>query len=233
MSSGPSEATVLALDNVPLELPIAGPGSRSLAAFLDYLLVGVAALLWGALCVAGALWGHRAGWWMLALFLVGYFLLEYGYFAGVEIARRGQTFGKWALGLRVVTREGGRPATAALLIRNAVRSVDLVVGVPLMALDPLARRLGDRLAGTLVLHSGQGSREVVLGRSPRGWSAQEAALLESFLGRAADMDAWRAERLARRLLACIEHDDPELVAGLRPGLAPVEALRALVAGPGR
>ena len=38
---GPSEATVLALDNVPLELPIAGAGTRALAAFLDYLLVGV------------------------------------------------------------------------------------------------------------------------------------------------------------------------------------------------
>lgn len=224
----PSEATVLALDNVPLELPIAGAGSRALAAFLDYLLVGVLVLVWSALCVAGTLVRPGTGWWMLAVFLIGFFLIEYGYFAGVEVARQGQTFGKWALGLRVVAREGGRAGTSALLIRNAVRTIDLVVGVPLMAADPLARRLGDRLAGTLVLHTHLPAREVVLGRTPRGWSAEEAALLESFLRRASELEAGRAERLAGQLLDCIEHDDPELSSRIDRGAAPIDVLRSVV-----
>jgi uncharacterized RDD family membrane protein YckC len=223
-----SDATVLGLDNVPLELPVAGAGSRTLAAFLDYLVIGIAAFFWAVLCVALSTLRDRAGWWMLGIFLLGFFVIEYGYFAGVEIWREGQTFGKWALGLRVVTREGARPGNAALLVRNAVRTVDLVVGVPLMATDPLARRLGDRLAGTLVVHTHAPVREILLQRTPRGWDAQQAALLESFLRRAADMDAWRADRLAGQLLGCIERDDPQMGAQIERGLPPVEALRRVV-----
>jgi len=146
----------------------------------------------------------------------------------VEIVREGQTFGKWAIGLRVVTREAARPGPAAFLIRNAVRSVDLLVGVPLMALDPLSRRLGDRLAGTLVVYEHAAAREMVLRRTPSGWSSQEAALLEAFLWRAREMEAWRAERLARQLLECIQHDDPALAAEIDPALSPVDALGRLV-----
>jgi len=224
----PSETTVLGLDNVPLELPVAGPGSRSLAAFLDYLLVGIGAFAWGALCLAVSTLAKPAGWWMFALFLVGFFVIEYGYFAVLEIVREGQTFGKWAVGLRVVTREAARPGPAAFLIRNVVRSVDLVVGVPLMAVDPLSRRLGDRLAGTLVVYEHAPTREPVLRRTPQGWSAQEAALLEAFLWRAPEMEPWRAERLARQLLDCIRHDDPSLAGEIDPALGPVDALGRLV-----
>jgi len=134
----PSETTVLGLDNIPLELPVAGAGSRALAAMLDYFIVGILVILSGFVCMGLGIGAHL-GWWALGLFFLGFFVIEYGYFAGVEIAREGQTFGKWALGLRVVTRDGARPGTAALLLRNAVRSVDLVVGVPLMATEALAR----------------------------------------------------------------------------------------------
>jgi uncharacterized RDD family membrane protein YckC len=226
-----SAATVLGLDNIPLELPVAGAGSRALSAALDYLIVGILTILWGAGCVALAI-AARFGWWALGLFVVGFFVIEYGYFAGVEIAREGQTFGKWALGLRVVTRDGARPGTAALLLRNAVRSVDLVVGVPLMATDALARRLGDRLAGTLVIHTHAPERETVARRTPRGWDASDAALLEMFLRRARDMEAWRAQRLAEQLLDTIEADDPEFVLGIDRARGPVEALRQLVEGSG-
>jgi uncharacterized RDD family membrane protein YckC len=227
-SGGPSETTVLGLDNVPLDLPIAGAGSRALAGFLDYLVIGIAVVIWGIACIVGSTVGGRARWWMLALFLVGFFIIEYGYFAGVEVARAGQTLGKWALSLRVVTREGGRPGTAAFLIRNAVRSVDLVVGVPLIVMDPLARRLGDRLAGTLVVHTQAPTRETVVHRTPRGWNAQESALLENFLRRVSDLEPWRAERLARQLLTCIERDDPTMASEIDRSKDPVEALRRVL-----
>jgi uncharacterized RDD family membrane protein YckC len=223
----PSEATVLGLDNIPLDLPIAGAGSRVLCAALDYLIVGILTIVWGAGCIAlGTV--ARLGWWAVAVFVVGFFLLEYGYFAGVEIAREGQTFGKWTLGLRVVTRDGARPGTAALLLRNAVRTVDLVVGVPLMATDPLARRLGDRLAGTLVIHTHAPARETVARRTPAGWDGEDAVVLETFLLRARDMETGRAERMAREILETIAADDPDLAGHADPALPPVERLRRLV-----
>ena len=232
MDPATHEATVLGLDNVPLELPVAGVGSRALAAFLDYLVVGIAVLLWGAMCLAGGTLRPQLRWWMVAAFFLGFFAIEYGYFATLEVLREGRTFGKWALSLRVVSRQGGRAAMPAYLVRNAVRSVDLVVGVPLMVADPLSRRLGDRLAGTLVVHTEAPAKEAMVAVTPRAWTVAEAALLESFLRRASGMEAWRSERLARQLLLCIEHDDPGMAARIDPALAPVDALRALVTEPG-
>jgi uncharacterized RDD family membrane protein YckC len=221
-----SETTVLGIDNVPLDLPVAGAGSRALAAFLDYLVVGVVAVVWvvGGLSLAG-LTGQR-GWWIAGALLLGLFVIEYGYFATIETLRRGETLGKRALGLRVVTADGARPGTAAFLVRNAVRTIDLLAGVPLMVTDPLARRLGDRLAGTLVVHAAPERKETVVVRPPRGWAANDVAVLESFLDRAAELEPERRDRLARVLAGCIGRDDPELAAAIDPAGDPVEGLRA-------
>jgi uncharacterized RDD family membrane protein YckC len=226
-----AEETILAIDNVPLELPVAGIGSRILAGFLDYMLVALLMLGWVVLLVlsldAGRKAGLRSGWW-LAFLILGLFAIEYGYFSGLELLMGGRTFGKRALGLRVVTREGGRPGPAALLLRNAVRTGDLLVGVPLMALDPLARRLGDRLAGTLVVHTRPRERDLVLGRVPRGWTGREVAVAESFLRRAPDLEPQRARPMARRLLELIERGDPTFMTGITPDPDPVKTLRRVL-----
>ena len=227
MPSPPLDEAVLGLDNVRLDLPIAGAGSRVLAAFLDYLLVGIASLLFVAAAVAlGVV--TKGGWWIAAVVIVGLFVIDYGYFAGLEVAMGGRTLGKSALDLVVLNRQGGRAATSALLIRNCVRTADLVVGLPLMAMDPLARRLGDRLAGTVVVHARpEETQDVVVRRVPRGWSGESVALLEGFLRRIADLEPERAQGMARRLLAAIERDDPAMLAGVERGDA-VAALRAAV-----
>jgi uncharacterized RDD family membrane protein YckC len=225
----PSTTTVLGLDNVPLNLPVAGAGSRVLAAFVDYLVVVLALIALGGLCIFLGTTQRVGGLWAIGVFIVGAFLIEYGYFATSEIAWEGHTLGKWALGLRVVTREGGRPGSTAYLIRNAVRTVDLLVGVPLIATDPLARRLGDRLAGTLVVHLEPQAVEPILRKSPQGWSTDEVALLEAFLRRAPHLEPWRADRMSRQLLDAIAHDDPALLAGIDTENG-VEALRKAVEG---
>lgn len=162
--------------------------------------------------------------WGFTLVIVGYFLIEYGYFAGCEIALGGRTPGKRALRLRVVTRHGGHPGVTALLLRNAVRSVDLLTGVPLMALDPLSRRVGDRLAGTLVVHDRPPEAEIVVRRVPAGWSGREVAVVESFFRRRRELEPARADALARRLLALVERDDPALLEGIA-GESAAETLR--------
>jgi uncharacterized RDD family membrane protein YckC len=141
--------SILGLDNIRLELPIAGVGSRTLAGFLDYLALFALVILW--LIVWGVFFAG-AGGWAVAVAAAGVFLLEWGYFAVSEIASGGRTLGKRAVKLRVITAEGGTPRPGALLARNLVRSIDLLFGIPLMAIDPMSRRLGDRLAGTLGVH---------------------------------------------------------------------------------
>jgi uncharacterized RDD family membrane protein YckC len=224
MSELPRE-TVLALDNIPLELPVAGVGSRVLAAFLDYLAVGLLLALWVVAATAVRAFAELSEGWWYALLAIGFFTVEWGYFAGFEIATGGRTPGKMAVELRVVDRRGGRAGAGALLARNLVRTVDVVVGSLLMALDPLSRRLGDWLGGTLVVHVPQRPREVTLGRVPPGWGAPEVALVEAFLARADDLDPGHALNLVRPLLAWVERDAPDWLAGLPAADQPVASLR--------
>lgn len=216
--------SILGLDNIRLDLPVASVGSRTLAAFLDYLIVAVLLALWGALSIL--VLTFLSSTWGPVVLVVGIFLLDWGYFAGFEIATGGRTPGKMALRLRVVTAEGGSAGAGALLIRNLVRSLDLVFGVPLMAVDPLSRRLGDRLAGTLVVHDRGREAAPVLGRVPPGWSPRELAVVEAFLLRARSLeDTATSWQLADRILDRIRTDAPELLTGVDTRSDPVAALR--------
>ncbi len=217
--------SILGLDNIRLELPIAGVGSRTLAGFLDYLLLGVLLIAW-ALLAGVSLFATEGSSWAIAVFVAGFFFLEYGYFAISEIVGNGRTVGKKAVRLRVVTAEGGSPGAGSLLARNLVRSLDLVFGIPLMAIDPLSRRLGDRLAGTLVVHERTLEAAPLIGRIPPGWGAREVSAVESFLARAHGLeDSGRTYEMADRILERLRRDAPDLLAGLDTRANPIEAIR--------
>ncbi len=216
--------SILGLDNIRLDLPVASVGSRSLAAFLDYLVLAGLSLLWVLITVLGlARFLPDA---TAVLLIVGLFLLQWGYFAVFEIVSGGRTLGKMALHLRVVTAEGGTAGAGSILIRNLVRSLDLFFGVPLMAIDPLARRLGDRLAGTLVVHEHGQEAAPVLGRVPPGWGPRELAAVESFLAREQGLhDTAGTWEMADRIVARIRRDAPELLSGVDAKADPVKAIR--------
>jgi uncharacterized RDD family membrane protein YckC len=70
----------------------------------------------------------------------------------------GATVGKWLVGLRVVTPDGHKPGLSKGLLRNVLRVVDTlpalnILGVVLIACSPERARLGDRVAGTRVIHA--------------------------------------------------------------------------------
>jgi uncharacterized RDD family membrane protein YckC len=225
--SGAPERAVLGLDNVPLELPVASVGNRVLAAFLDHLLLGLLSLAVSVVTVAAATVLKTGFGWGLALWVVAMFLLNTGYFALLEVALSGQTPGKRALKLRVVSRDGGAPSPGALVVRNLFRIIDNLIGVVLIAVDPLARRLGDRLAGTLVVHAVEARTEVVATRVPDGWGPRQVAAVEAFLDRFEVLEPERSRALARRILIWIERDDPGFLALVPPSTDPVaRVLRA-------
>lgn len=221
----------MGLDNIALELPLAGLGSRLLAALVDYLLLGLVVVVYavvGALLL-GVMPGLGSGL-KLALFLIGFFAIQWGYFAAFEIATGGRTPGKRAVRLRVVGREGGTPSAMAFVIRNVLRAFDVLFGVLLIALDPQARRLGDRLAGTLVVHERPPGAELVLGRLPPGWGAREVAVVEGFLERS-ELSAEQTARLGSKLIALVERDAPGFLDGVAREGDPREVLRhALLVG---
>ncbi len=75
--------------------------------------------------------------------------------------RFGRTPGKVNRGLLVVATDGGRPGVRAVAVRNLLRYVDLL-GVPplvlgaVVALATGGRRVGDHLAGTVVVRTTAG-----------------------------------------------------------------------------
>jgi uncharacterized RDD family membrane protein YckC len=216
---------VLGLDNAPLALPVAGVGSRVLAAFLDGLFQMLLQIAW---LIASFAWAARSSApdaWRFVLWAAGAFAIDWAYYAGSEIAMHGRTLGKKIVGLRVVAGTGGAASTGSLLTRNLLRTVDVLVGVPLMILDPLSRRLGDRLAGTVVVHDHAARDEPLLRRVPRGWQADDVAVVESLLRRAGDLEAARANAMAERVLERLEREEPGFLDGARGGDGPIPTLR--------
>ena len=216
---------VLTPERVGLQYDIAGVGSRSAAALIDFGYQALAWLLLGVLtfCVgfvlsvllgAGASPGVYGGV-MLALFVLGSFLILWGYYLVFEIAWSGQTPGKRALGLRVM-RENGYPIRPGdAVVRNLVRIVDgppfmHVLGLLVMLLNARAKRPGDFAAGTIVVREGARRSLASLaafeaptsGPAP-GLSAVDATLVRDFLVRRAAMDAAPRSRLAARLAAAL------------------------------
>jgi uncharacterized RDD family membrane protein YckC len=144
-----------------LEYPIAGLGSRFLALLTDTLIQMVLALfviIVGSLIGVGLrIFGGLGPQWTLAIIVILIFLLNSGYFALFEIFWNGQTPGKRMAQLRVI-KDDGRPIGAyEAIVRNALRLVDMLptmygIGLICIFLSKQSKRLGDFVAGTVVVH---------------------------------------------------------------------------------
>jgi uncharacterized RDD family membrane protein YckC len=203
-----------ALDNtVDVETPerirfrhhVAGPVRRGLAFLLDLLLRVLLLLIAGIIAAIGGFEGSM-GLWLILLFAI-----EWGWNVLFETFWRGQTPGKRALRLRVV-REGGFPVGFIdSVLRNLLRAADFlplcyVLGLLVMAGDRRFRRLGDRVAATMVIIEETGMVAAPLALVPPATadelgglphrppvSVEESEALEMFRRRTHLSDARRVE----------------------------------------
>ncbi|RMG16197.1 MAG: RDD family protein [Deltaproteobacteria bacterium] len=143
---------------------------------IDLLLLS--ALLVG-LSVAALLLGLTLGGIGLAVYFVGSFLVSWGYFTVTEWILSGQTIGKRLLGLRTLHETGVRIDFFQSLIRNLLRILDMLpatylVGGLVALASTRRRRLGDLLAGTLVVQEDrQPPPEAILPPGPAYNSVRE------------------------------------------------------------
>lgn len=112
-------------------------------------------------------WDESERWAMVLLGLPPLF-----YFLICEIALHGQSVGKMALGIKVITADGGQPSLSQYLMRWAFRMADFPVwliafiaygeldwwfaiflfsGLVCVLATPLTQRIGDLVAGTIVI----------------------------------------------------------------------------------
>ncbi len=159
---------------VEFDIRIARLGSRTVALLIDIMaqfalalvlyvgfvlvieVAGSTGLVDSALVVAGAVV-------ILALVFIGYPTV-------LETLTGGRTLGKLAMGLRVVRDDGGpirfRHALTRALVRTALEwpgvllfPVTWVASLWVMLVNPRGKRLGDLMAGTIVIHE----------RTPASW----------------------------------------------------------------
>ena len=141
---------VVTPEGVALHLPTAGPLPRALAWGIDLAVrLGILTLVGMFLGLLGA-----AG---QGVYLVILFLVFWAYPIVLEAMWNGQTPGKRALSLRVVSADGAPVGWLAAITRNLLRTVDMLpfayaTGLVASLADPHGRRLGDMVAGTLVVH---------------------------------------------------------------------------------
>jgi uncharacterized RDD family membrane protein YckC len=154
--------TIRTPENIELTYALAGPGSRAAAYMVDFfvmfavgqvavnLLVTVAALLLRGMGPGGEAWAAALGGLLL-------FALYNGYFILFEWLWNGQTPGKRLLHVRVIRQGGYALRFFDTLLRNLLRVIDFLplfygVGLVGMLLTRDSQRLGDLVAGTLVVY---------------------------------------------------------------------------------
>ena len=207
-----------------LSLPVAGLGARLAAALLDASLalgVALAAMAVGAYAVVGGAGGDPT---LLAGAAVAIFALVPVLFPLVfELAGRGRSPGKRVLRLRVLSADGSPATGGQLALRNVLRLIDFLpfgylVGLLAAFASPRGQRLGDLVAGTLVIREDAGALVELTGAAqtpPAGGDLAgigpgllQAAQLLSAPGRQLD-PAVRRTRVAE-LIAAVRRQRPDL-----------------------
>jgi uncharacterized RDD family membrane protein YckC len=150
---------------VPIQVPLAGIGSRFAALLLDSLiwLIAVLALSFLSWLLRPALgaFSMRSAQWAAALYVFAIFVLNWGYFTLFEAFWNGRTPGKRIAGIRVIQSSGRAIGLFESMARNLIRYVDQIpfcyaVGAIAVFANRQHQRLGDLAAGTLVVRDESG-----------------------------------------------------------------------------
>lgn len=145
---------------VPIEMPVAGIGSRFVALLADMLIwltaVALLTLLFWFLRPAVTAFSRVSAQWQAAIYVFILFFLNWGYFTVFEAFWGGRTPGKRLVGIRVIQRSGRAIGLFESMARNLLRYVDQIpfcyaVGAIAVFASRQHQRLGDLVAGTLVV----------------------------------------------------------------------------------
>lgn len=200
-------------DAVVLDIAIAQLPVRAVSALID-----IAVVMAAYLCSV-VLWASTLGQFddalTAAILIIFAVLLLVGYPVAMETLTRGRSLGKIAMGLRVVSDDGGPERFRQALFRALAGVVEIwaLTGSPAVICSLVSargKRLGDIFAGTVVISE----RAPVMAPPPMmppglawwastlqlsGLRAESAELARQFLGRAAQLDPHTRQMMAYRI----------------------------------
>lgn len=144
---------ILTPERAVLSYRLAGVGSRALAQLLDLVIVAAVLILLG---LGAGFLGLIDQEIATGLYLLLAFVLPVLYFVLSEGLGNGQTIGKRTQGIRVRMADGTPIGLEAAILRNLLRPADMLpgpylVGLASIFLSERAQRLGDLVAGTVVV----------------------------------------------------------------------------------
>ncbi len=227
-------------EHVRFHYRIAGPARRALAYTIDLVIRGLIVYAIFILLLLTFLSGDVTEGATFGVIAVVVFFLEWGYYVVFETVWSGRTPGKRLLRLRVVKEGGYAVNFNDIVLRNLLRAADILpgiysIGALVMSLDTRCRRLGDLVAGTMVVVEERTSLGQALVIRPPPTPAELAALpsrppisadefeaIELFLRRCGRLSPAREDELAQMLA-------PTLAARMgRPKVADASRLLALI-----
>ncbi len=225
-------------DAVVLDVQIAQLPVRAVSALIDITAIGigyvVGLFLWAATLTE---FDEALSTAIVIIFMM---LVMVGYPLVFETATRGRSLGKMAMGLRVVSDDGGPERFRQALFRALASVVEIwmLAGSPAVIcsiLSPKAKRIGDIFAGTVVV-SERGPRLAPPPTMPpsmawwasslqlSGLDAARAEVARQFLSRASQLDPQLRQQMAYRIAG----DVVSRIAPPPPPGAPPELVLAAV-----
>ena len=218
--------TIPTEEGAPLERELAGPGSRAAAALVDLGLMATAYVLAGIVMALVTSVDPTRVTDVVEGILVGMGVaLPVVWHAVFGLLGRPSP-GKALLGLEVIDTAGAPAGPVAHLLRSVLLPVELFplplpIGLMAMGVEPRARRLGDLVAGTLVLRADDRPEDTVGGRwAQRRTRRRRRARRRLEERTSGDLVAAVDEQLTPARLARLDHADREYLVDLlgRAGL---------------
>jgi uncharacterized RDD family membrane protein YckC len=162
-----NRVTLQTPESVELEFTLAGIGNRAFALLIDYLVWIVILIIFLFVWAIFALQlndlleqlvgSDRLQLWSLAILILGGFFIYVGYFVFFETLWQGQTLGKRFAKIRVIRDDGRTLGLPQATLRSLLRPIDdsFFIGAFLIMLTAKEKRLGDLIAGTIVIQAEQ------------------------------------------------------------------------------
>jgi len=150
-------------EHISLQFQLAGLGSRTTAFIIDQLILAVINILLIILMLVVII-GEKnilgiasVSSVMFSAIIILLFIINWGYFVVLEFFSGGKTIGKRIVGIRVIQENGHSLTLLSSFIRNLFRIIDFLpvsyfLGIMMIFFHPKHKRLGDLVAGTIVVH---------------------------------------------------------------------------------
>ena len=195
-------------ESVELEFTLAGIGNRTIALVVDYLIWGAALIgvliFWAVLSFQLQRYFSNIKsieLWLTAIAILITFAVYTGYFVFFETLWQGQTPGKRYVNIRVIRDDGQSVGAAQTILRALMRPIDDIafIGMLLIIFTKREKRLGDLVAGTLVIQEERPIAPATFALSPDAESlADQLLITQNFNALLPDDFAVIREYLQRR-----------------------------------